>query len=269
MQVTEQIHALKIPFKIPISPEQILDRFAYAYIIFGKVITLIDTGVAGSEALIFEYIRQHHRDPREIATIILTHAHPDHIGSAKVIQISVNCKIIAHGDEKDWIEDTDRQFKERPVPGFQTLVAGPVVLDKALADGELLDLSQGILAEVMHTPGHSKGSVSLWFKNEKILISGDALPFPNDLPTYDDVVTSVQSIKKLERMNTAEILLSSWEAPIYGQTQIRQRIATGIDYLRRIHAAVLKVKAPCKSDLMDVTRQVIADLGLPPLRQIR
>ncbi len=52
MQVTKHIHALEIPFKIPVSPEKLIDRFVYAYLVFGDKITLIDSGVSGAESII-------------------------------------------------------------------------------------------------------------------------------------------------------------------------------------------------------------------------
>ena len=52
MQVTEHIHALKIPFKLRVGPDKTVDRFVFAYLIFGDQICLIDSGVAGSEAMI-------------------------------------------------------------------------------------------------------------------------------------------------------------------------------------------------------------------------
>ena len=47
MKITQNIHALRIPFKINISPTQTAERFVYSYIINGEKISLIDTGVAG------------------------------------------------------------------------------------------------------------------------------------------------------------------------------------------------------------------------------
>ena len=47
MQVTESIHALKVPFKLRIGPDKTVDRFVFAYLIFGDPICLIDSGVAG------------------------------------------------------------------------------------------------------------------------------------------------------------------------------------------------------------------------------
>jgi len=54
MHITEHIHALRIPFKIPVAPERMVERVVYSYIVFGDTITLIDSGVSGAETLIFD-----------------------------------------------------------------------------------------------------------------------------------------------------------------------------------------------------------------------
>lgn len=265
MQVSEHLHALRIPFKITVSPEQVIDREVYSYLVFGDKITLIDSGVNGAESTIFDYIRKQGREPQELSLVILTHSHPDHLGSAKAIQEATKCKIAAHSSEHDWIADTEKQFKERPVPGFHTLVGGSVAVDRLLADGEILDLGAQIKCEVMHTPGHSRGSLSFILANEKALISGDALPLPDDLPIYEDIVAAVNSIKRLKNVKNIEVLLSSWEAPIHGRQLILQRIDDSLLYLRHIHAAVMRAKGQGREDLMDLCRQVVNELGLPPV----
>ncbi len=132
MQVTERMHAIKIPFKVPVSQEMSIDRFAFVYLVFGDKIHLIDSGVAGAEEIIWEYIKEQGRDPKEVASLILTHSHPDHIGAAKSINKLTGCTVLSHKLEQHWIEDTEQQFKDRPVPGFQTLVEGPVKVDAAM-----------------------------------------------------------------------------------------------------------------------------------------
>lgn len=135
----------------------------YSYLIYGETITLIDTGVAGCENTIFDSIRSIGRDPREISLIILTHSHPDHIGAAKAIKKATGCSAMAHPAERAWIEDVDLQSRERPVPGFSTVVGGPVQLDHELADGDVIDPdgTEEYELQVFHTPGHSAGSISL------------------------------------------------------------------------------------------------------------
>jgi len=71
MKLTEKIHILQIDFEIALSPDKKLPRSVNVIIIFGERITLIDTGVKGSEKLIFEYIGQNNRDYSEIDRVIL------------------------------------------------------------------------------------------------------------------------------------------------------------------------------------------------------
>jgi hydroxyacylglutathione hydrolase len=264
MQITDRIHALRIPFKIPIGPEKMIERIVYSYIVFGTEITLIDTGVTGAETVIFDYLKMHGREPAEISLVVLTHSHPDHIGAIKAIRETTGCRIAAHLGEKEWIEDTEKQFRERPVPGFHALVGGPVAVDQLLYEGEAVDLGNDLSCEVIHTPGHSRGSISLWLQGEQALISGDALPIPDDLPIYEDIAASVASIRKLQTIANPEILLSSWEAPIHGRQAVVKRIDVGLLYLRRIHEAVMKAKVQDQGDLMALCREVIGEIGLPP-----
>jgi hydroxyacylglutathione hydrolase len=264
MQITKHIHALKIPFKIPIAPDRLIDRIAYVFPVFGETVTLIDSGVSGADLPIFAYIRQNGRNPEELSMLILSHSHPDHIGAAKAIREATGCTVAAHSGEKRWIEDTEGQFKARPVPGFHTLVGGPVAVDRLLADGETVNFGKDLKATVIHTPGHSQGSISLLFESEKALFSGDAVPLPNDLPIYENIVDSVKSMRKLKACKTVETLFSSWEAPVRGRENIERRIDAGLLYLRRIHETVLKAKHDGKEDLTALCRQVVAELGLPP-----
>ena len=61
MQVTKQIHAIKIPFQIPVAPGKTLDRFVYSYLIYDTEICLIDSGIKSSERVIFDYIKNGRR----------------------------------------------------------------------------------------------------------------------------------------------------------------------------------------------------------------
>jgi len=56
MQVTKQIHAIMIPFQIPVAPGKTLDRFVYSYLIYDTEICLIDSGIKSSERVIVDYI---------------------------------------------------------------------------------------------------------------------------------------------------------------------------------------------------------------------
>jgi hydroxyacylglutathione hydrolase len=265
MQISPSIHAIRHSFKIPITTSSSIERFAYSYLIYGETITLIDTGVAGGEVQIFETIRSSGRSPSEIALIVLTHSHPDHIGSANAIQQKTGCSIAAHPAERAWIEDVDLQNRERPVPGFTTLVGGSVNIDHELNEGDSIEPDETREGEmqVFSTPGHSAGSISLFMHNEGALFSGDAIPIPGDLPVYDDALLSVRSVNKLKTIRGIRVLLSSWDEPLKDGYSYRQ-MDLALKYLQYIHEVVLDSAGVGNPDLMELTIKSAAVLGLPP-----
>ena len=262
MKITDRIRALKIPFQITDPSGQKLPRFVYCYLLYGKKIALIDSAVASSERIILDYLNKTGHGPEEISKVILTHSHPDHIGAAKSIKSLSGCQVAAHAAEKAWIEDVEKQEIERPVPGFNSLVEGSVHVDSILEDGDLIDLG-GLDLQVIHTPGHSSGSISLWCAEEKALFSADAIPIPGDMPIYQDILASVQSIRRLKRIGH---LLSAWDEPREGE-EAYQVMDRGQEYLQQIHKAVLKAAGVMgsseKIDPLELCRQVIAEMGLP------
>ena len=101
MQVTERIHSLEIPFKIPVAPGRTIDRTVFVFLVLGESITLIDTGVSGSESKIFEYVRKVGRDPRE-------NFHVD----------SISLSSGSHGSDQvhsrdNWLQDSGARVGER------------------------------------------------------------------------------------------------------------------------------------------------------------
>lgn len=264
MQITEHVHALRIPFKVQINAAQALDRFAYVYLIFGQHVYLIDTGVSGSEELIYNYLKQTGRKPKDIAKIILTHSHPDHIGAARAIKETSSCSVAAHSAEIDWIEDTDKQYRERTVPGFYSLVGGAVKVEQALQDGDIISLEPGLELEVLHTPGHSRGSVSLLLRSDGALFAGDVVPVSSDVPIYEDFKDSMESIQILRNRSGIEVLLSAWDEPRHADSAYKAMEA-GLAYLENIHQVVAD-HADTYSEESEPRwcRNILEELDIPP-----
>lgn len=119
--------------------------------------------------------------------------------------------------------------------------------------------------EVFHTPGHSKGSISLFSKESGVLFAGDAIPQWNDLPIYDDVIVSVKSINKLKSINGIKYLLASWSAPKEGE-DVYKMIDDGLGYLQGIHNCILKISDEnILSNPMELCKQMVHNLGLPEI----
>jgi glyoxylase-like metal-dependent hydrolase (beta-lactamase superfamily II) len=268
MQIADHIHALKIPFQIAGPYGKRIDRFVYVFLIYGEKICLVDSGVAGSEMIIFQYLKDTGRSPQEISMLILTHAHPDHIGSAAAIKRITGCTVAACASERAWIEDVALQAKERPVPGFFDLVGGSVEVDRTLDEGDLLHIQGGPDLRVMHTPGHSSGSISLWMAKESALITADAIPIAGEMPIYQDILASVRSVQRLASIPDIRILLAAWDEPRPGEDAYRI-MDEGLRYLQRIHSSVLRAarKDPAlvERDFMQLCRNVLADLGQDPI----
>jgi hypothetical protein len=126
-----------------------------------------------------------------------------------------------------------------------------------------LDLGDGLSLKVLHTPGHSPGSISLWLPQEGALFSADAIPTAGGMPVYEDIRASARSIQTLKSIQGIKVLLSAWDKPRMGR-EAYHSMEGGLDYLQRIHDAVIKVADPdLRLDSMELCRRVLEELGLP------
>lgn len=119
-----------------------------------------------------EYIHKIGNSRQTINALILTHSHPDHIGAARSIKEGYDSCIYACQGEKDWIEDTGLQYKERPIPNFHELVEGPVMVDRIIKDKDILYLEPGIELEVINSSGHSRESLSFIILRSRFCLQG-------------------------------------------------------------------------------------------------
>lgn len=261
---TGNIHPIKIIFGIPVSPDKTMERFVYAYVIDGERLYLIDSGVAGAQKDIALALQKLNKTLSDVDVIILTHSHPDHIGAASFIQRESGAHVWAHPNERVWIEDVERQAQERPVPGFTKMVAGSVSLDRLLMDGDIVPLADGLTFKVLHTPGHSAGSICLLSEENGILFSGDLVPQPDSMPIYEDVMALAKSLVRIAEINNLTALYSSWGDPLYGQDAV-DAVHSGMRYLLKIHTTVMKNLAEYgHAEPMDLCRRCVSMLGLPP-----
>lgn len=263
MQVTEHVHALRVDFVIRVSRTMSVKRFVYVYFIVGEQVHLIDAGVASSVGDVESYLTRIGRSLDEVSTVALTHCHPDHIGGLKTIQSRSGCRVLAHTLETPWVEDTQVQVTERPMHGFDQLVAGDVAVDQQIGHGDCVELEPGLHLQVIHTPGHSHGSVSYLLEGDAVLFTGDAAAFAWGIPVYDDVRVSVASVTRLLSIKPVACLLSSWDEPRFGD-EVDAVLSRCLQYLQMIHEAVRsEVTDPERTDPAALCRAVFARLKLP------
>jgi hydroxyacylglutathione hydrolase len=261
MKITESIHAIRHSFRLALGNDRYVDRFVYSYLIVGKKICLVDAGVCATAPLIFDYVRGLGRKPEEISMILLTHAHPDHIGGCAPIKKRTRAQVAVHRAEKHWVEDVERQYRERPIPNLFDLVGQSVPVDRELIDGETIPLEEGKTIRIIETPGHSPGSVSFLFKEEGALFSGDSVPSAGTIPIYVDPEASLASIQRLKKLSNVQYLMSSWHEPIVG-SRIAEVMDEGYGYIMKIDAIVEDIHR--KEPLLPL--QELSSLALERLR---
>ena len=131
----------------------------------------------------------------DLEYIILTHAHGDHIGALNDLKLKYNPKIVIHYVEKEILENPDLNFSKQL--GMKEIFSSADVL---MHDKDELYLGD-IKIKVIHTPGHTKGSMCL-IVNE-VLFSGDTL-FAGSMGRTDlysgDSSKMKDSLNKLKRL---------------------------------------------------------------------
>lgn len=143
---------------------------ANVYLITGSHLFLVDTGLQGQERKICNYLTDIGINVSSLEGIVLTHHDVDHVGSAVAMQRQAKCSIYAHSLEIPYIlGHSKRPGIKQSLPGITKLVFG-----KLKVPTEVIPLSDGILFdewEVIHTPGHTPGHISLY--RNGIAIVGD------------------------------------------------------------------------------------------------
>ena len=167
------------------------------YIINRGKLTLIDCGNGSSVNNIKPYLDK--LSIKNVEQVILTHNHPDHTGGLKEILRCFKPKIFIHKLD------------------FRL----PFLSDKSLIsfveDNNIISIGEGEL-KVLHTPGHTAGSLCIYEEKDRILFSGDTV-FPGgffgrtDLPTGDSK-SLINSLKRLTSLD-AEFLLAGHEEPVF------------------------------------------------------
>ncbi len=153
------------------------------FVFKGKRKILIDTGYIGDFRQTKRWIESVGVDLKSIDLIISTHSHCDHVGGNKKIREMSECSIAIHRLDRQSIDMKDDwatwyRFYDQEAEFF------PV--DQTLDEGEIICFDD-LQFQIIHTPGHARGGISLYCPEERFLISSDAL-WNGDLGVLNTIV---------------------------------------------------------------------------------
>ncbi len=144
-------------------------------------LTLIDTGLTNSGTAIVDAIDGIGRKINDLKQIVVTHYHPDHMGSLAGLAERSRAKVLAHaldapvvrGDQSEEtpnLSELERKLQAEISKGVRP--ARPCEVDRELVDGDEIELEGG--ARVVHVPGHTAGSIAVYVPKRCALFAGDA-----------------------------------------------------------------------------------------------
>ena len=213
---------------------QITIRYANFFLIVEESLTLIDTGFRGSTPGLVDFIQKLDRSAEDIELIILTHNHIDHTGGLGELRKLTKAKVVA--PKIDFAIERDIL----PYPGgnyLGKLLKAPVLssirkrlvlsarhIDVLLDGGEVFPVLGGL--QVIPTPGHTAGSISLYAPQKKLLFAADALNNRRGIlrlplkTATTDISQAVASIEKMAQWDI-DIICSGHGSPITEDTKGR------------------------------------------------
>ncbi|MEM3693350.1 MAG: MBL fold metallo-hydrolase [Candidatus Bathyarchaeia archaeon] len=201
MRVLEYVHYVECP---------LYEDFTGVGIIFGEGrIALVDAGTKGSlKGFIFPYLKALGRHPEEIDLAIITHEHGDHFGGLPELREVSKAKVAAH-------EATKRRLGNG--------------VDMILRDGERLKAGK-LELQVLHTPGHSEGSICLYEASLRLLFTGDSVQgngtIIQGIAIYTDWDAYLRSMERLSELPIETLIAAHRYRPM-GKAVLKGEEARG------------------------------------------
>ncbi len=178
-------------------------RFSYAsgFLVYsGDSVVLVDTGHAGTQGKFIEAMSELQKRPEDLRLIILTHTHFDHAGGARRIKELTGAPLVVHRLEAGFLRQgrtplpRGTRWKGKLLTALSRVFARrlsyyPAVEPDLLVDDVFSLAGYGIPGEVVHTPGHTAGSLSVVLESGEAIVGDNVLginsktcfpPFAND-----------------------------------------------------------------------------------------
>jgi len=196
-------------------------RGANAYLVKREEgVTVVDTGLPGSAGRILDYVERIGCHRSDVRTIVLTHSDMDHAGSVARLKEETHANVAIHEADAPRLSGEKELKRVKGLLGLLIRVASVFVrFNRVKADVLLKDSDAIEGLTVVHTPGHTEGSICLYLPGRALFV-GDTLLTNHDgrlsLPRKSmsvDLDLAKESVRKISRLDYS-ILLPGHGPPI-------------------------------------------------------
>jgi glyoxylase-like metal-dependent hydrolase (beta-lactamase superfamily II) len=184
---------------------------ALGHLVLEDRMTLIDAGLPGSGRRVARYVANLGHTIEELERIICTHGHPDHVGGVRELA-GQGVEVLMHPADSAGLDVSLREALRHPSRGrmFAYLTRTPEHTIP-ITDGDILPVLGGL--EVIHTPGHTPGSICLYAARDRLVFVGDMLEMRRGEVSFasrifsDDVGSARASVQRLAELDVEMIVL--------------------------------------------------------------
>jgi glyoxylase-like metal-dependent hydrolase (beta-lactamase superfamily II) len=167
-------------WRIPTAPADLVNSFAF--VDDDGSVTLVDASYSFGVGRLLAGLAAMGKHPADVTRLLLTHAHSDHAGgAAQIVDKAGIDGVTAHPADADFLRAGTGAPRDTTLGGlrgvFARLPGGrnfpPVAVSEEVSAGQTLDVAGGL--EVVHTPGHTPGHVSLLHRPSGVMVTGDSI----------------------------------------------------------------------------------------------
>jgi len=202
-----------------------MDFDSNVYLLTGEDPILVDAGTGMHHQDIMKWL-SYMVKKSQVRRIVLTHRHYDHTGGAAALAKELGAEVLMHPEDARAVREGD----SRQTLAHMFGVPGQPVEVTEIDEGETLSTGTSNY-QIIHTPGHTSGSISLWENDKGILISGDTV-FVGGVGRWDlpggNFEQLVRSVKKLLSLAPQEIYPGHGD---FSQKGAEEIISEALNYL--------------------------------------